>query len=110
MSETIEAIVREKFRLNDDGTPVNTHYMMMEETFRSALTRAAEGRWVKVSERLPEPDVDVICYWRDTLPCAIGSYCPEREKVHGTGWQDANGSMPHFDADPTHWKELDTPE
>ena len=53
MSETIEAIVAEEFG------PKGSYSCMTRDEFRSAMTRAAEGRWVKVEDALPERTVSL---------------------------------------------------
>ena len=57
--------------------------------------------WIP-ADRLPEEDIDVLCYWSDSFPIMVGLW-------NGEDWQDANGAMEVWDAPPTHYQPLPAP-
>jgi hypothetical protein len=65
-------------------------------------------KWISVSVRLPEEGEDVLCYWGDHLSYDVGTYSGQRDNGWHI-WQDSNGAMNEFDADPTHWMPLPEP-
>ena len=58
------------------------------------------NNWIKVSEKLPEIDKDVLLYWDSSLPIDVGHYLGEGD------WQRANDGMERYDAEPTYWTFL----
>lgn len=74
----------------------------------------AKQGWIAVGERLPDEDDNVLCYFGDHCPPAVGIFSGirETESRHGPAgqiWQDAHGAMDEWDADPTHWMPLPSP-
>ena len=67
---------------------------------------ALSAGWVSVDERLPEPNVEVLCAgrgWGNSFVTAC-YYDDERREWRpiNTHWTDSNGSAQY----PTHWREL----
>ena len=74
-----------------------------------ACLSAAPSGWVKFTEKQPPVDEPVLCWFDSTLPMDVGNWCPEREKLHVTGWQSENGDMQVWDAWPLYWMPLPVP-
>ena len=119
MSESIEAIVAEYFH-NDELTidtwdaqgAYTEKIQLSKDEFRSALTRAAEGRWVKVSERLPEPEIGTATEYRSRQIAVVrASSKPSmeiiwvRELLHWT----AKAREIKAPLIWTHWQEISLP-
>lgn len=78
---------------------------------------AEQSRWVKVSERLPEFDVNVLVYWKlEKSKTNGGGYYDMIEIAsissisHGKDWQSVEWRDSEYNSvNPTHWMELHTP-
>ena len=64
-----------------------------------AALRAQPTGWIAVTERLPEPEVDVLCYGVNTIH-------PELPRLMFVDWY---GSKPDFGRGVTHWRPLPPP-
>jgi len=105
MSETIEAIVAEYFPDHGNGNSFS-YVSLTPVELRAALTRAAEGRWVKVSERLPEPGKTVLALvGKSVIRCRripkFFAQCGE----NGYGDYEDEGGDYNEETDSCYWKE-----
>lgn len=68
------------------------------------VSRAAEGSWISVNERMPEREIDVQLYCADKKEQMVG-YLEQNEKdgwFRFASWRNGDGVY----CQPTHWKAL----
>lgn len=63
---------------------------------RDALKAELAARWIPITERLPEPEVSVLCYGPNTIQ-------PDLPWIMFVDWR---GSKPDFGRGVTHWRPL----
>lgn len=106
MSETIEAIVDEHFTFHTEKFGSDWRAFTKDE-FRSALTRAAEGRWESM-ETAPKDAVILL-----SLP-VIGNLREEDRRVFEGRWNERQETWTSVNgfillSEATRWRELPTP-
>ena len=62
----------------------------------AALKAELAARWIPITERLPEPEVSVLCYGPNTIQ-------PDLPWIMFVDWR---GSKPDFGRGVTHWRPL----
>ena len=85
--------------IGDKDTRVSYGYTCVEVTITEAALSAAREKWVPVAERLPEPEVDVLCYGPNMLQADLPWII----------FVDWYGSKPDFGRGVTHWMSLPHP-
>ena len=109
MSE-IDKIVAEYFEVVD-GRICPDWRSITEQELRSALIRAAEGRWVKVEDALPEGNVDCLVW--NGYARRRGFYAEVDNPfgdIDAGNWYTLQDNNCYYKvSDITHWRLLPTP-